>query len=150
MRGPAQVTVILFFVAEGYVILKVPLDGAGGTARAVGLGLGVGLGVSRGVAVVAAAIGDEGVGLTIAVEGAEALAVVDEVGAWVPELHDASRRAARAAVADRWPLMKSLRSPRMSVPARMPRSIDARRLAAVMDRDQDRRPRSDGGGGGWS
>ena len=78
------------------------------------MGRGVGLGVTRGVAVDTAAIGDEGVGLTIAVAGADALAVVEDVGAWVPEPHDASRSAARAAVANRWPLTKSLRSPPIS------------------------------------
>ena len=70
------------------------------------------MGVSRGVAVDTAAIGDEDAALAIAVAGVDALGVVDDVGAWVPEPHDASRSAARAAVADRWPLTKSLRSPR--------------------------------------
>ena len=114
------------------MILKVPLDGAGGAARGVALGLGVGLCVGAGVAVVATAIGEEAGWLAIAVAGADALAVADEVGAGDPEPHDASTRAARAAVADRWPLTKSLRSPRLRVPARTLRSIDARRRAAVM------------------
>jgi len=102
-------------VDEGYVILKVPLDGGGGTARGVGLGLGVGLAVDRGVADGATAIGEGVAALTIA----EALAVVDDVGACEAEPHDARKRAARAAVAHRWPLTTSLRSPRISGAARV-------------------------------
>jgi hypothetical protein len=107
--GPVQVTVILFFVLEGDVILKVALDGGSGTAR--GIGLGLGLGVRCGVAVATAVIGDEGAALTSAGAGAEGLGVIKDVGARVPEPHDAIRRATTAAVTNRWPLTKSLQSP---------------------------------------
>ena len=91
------------------MILKVALDGGAGTAR--GAGLGLGLGVGGGVAVVTAAIDGEGAALAIAGASAEGLGVIDDVGAWVPEPHDASRRATTAAIANRWRLTKYLHLP---------------------------------------